>query len=93
MSDYLGAILSSICLIYFSYIGYLVWFKPAQYKNVITKRRYKLNKQLPFLPDGFKNFLFDYDNSQFSFWWVRIGLLFLILICIVGLFVSIFGPL
>jgi hypothetical protein len=92
MKDLLGFILSTLALIYLLYCGYLPWFKPKQYLAHINRRRSRLKSMFPFLPNWLLDYTLFYNHKNFSIWWVRIGILLMVLMCIVGMYVSFFGP-
>jgi hypothetical protein len=92
MKSLVGTVLFSLGLIYFSYLGFIVWIKPRHFLKNVHERRMRLKSQYPFLPNWFVGFIFLYEQPRLSVWWARIGIIIATLICIGGLIAAIHGP-
>jgi hypothetical protein len=92
MKSWVGTVLFSLGLIYFSCFGFIVWIKPKYYLKNVHERRLSLKSHSPFLPDWLIGFIFFYEQPQFSIWWARIVITMATLICVGGLIAAIHGP-
>lgn len=93
MNEPIGVLLFSFGLTYFLFITFFVWFKPKRYMEYLHKRRERLKSMFPFLPNWLIGFSVFYENPMISTWWARIVIIGADIICILGLFATIHGPL
>jgi hypothetical protein len=92
MKNVLSILVASLGLIYFSYMGFFVWFKPNSYLKDIHNRKKKIKSKLGFLPNWLIDYAFFFEAPKISIGWARIVTLLAVLICIFGLTAAIFGP-
>ena len=92
MKDLTGFILFSIGAFLVSGLGYILWFMPKNYLNYIQRRKKRFKSQFPFLPDWFVDYTFLDYKPDVILWWSRILVTISLVLCFLGVIVSIRGP-
>ena len=92
MNDAPGFILFSIGTAICAGSGYFVWFMPKHYLNYIHRRKKRFKSQFSFLPNWFIDYTFLGNRPGVILWWSRIAIIVSLILCLLGIVVSIRGP-
>jgi hypothetical protein len=89
--DYTGLIVSTLMLIYIAPWAYRCWMKPDEYLNRVHDSRRKIKDSLIYkIYSPWLNVLEQYTIIDLLM--ARFATLFIVLVCLLMMYVSIFGP-
>jgi hypothetical protein len=75
----------SLLLLYYLFIGFLIWFKPDVFLKLIHASNVKRKKLFPFLPDWLIISGYYNEYAPVNRWWLKLQTFIWIFVCIIAL--------